>query len=211
MTASAPSSPESSDGSPASVWPRFDKERADTAQLTRVIGWIAATIALIVAVAMPVGYFWVSLQAEQRESAIAARLHAAFISQAIATANGDWHDDAIDLIGTDLAPSRLPEQRLLLDSQGQPVDGRGKAVEWPMVRQSAPLVMRQGAPGSVEVRRSLAPLLVNTLVIAALAALLGAAIFISLRLRVLWCRCFTVSVANQRLSWVRQDAETGVK
>ncbi|MEO8248238.1 MAG: EAL domain-containing protein [Burkholderiales bacterium] len=196
---------------PASVWPPEPGGRHDVSRLASLIGWIAGTIALIVALSMPAGYLWLAVQAEERESVMAARLHAAFMSQAVANATGNWRDNVAGLIEADLAPSDLPERRAVLDLGRQVIEEHGEADSWPTLVRTAPLLTRDGPVGSVEVQRSLAPLLLNTAGIAALAALLGAAIYASLRLLPLRALRRTLAELQRKEGRAREEAEAHLR
>jgi PAS domain-containing protein len=151
-------------------------------KLTAILSWIAASIALIVAIALPLGYFWLSYQGELKESAVAARLHAAFVMQAIGAATGEWQRSVEGLIETELSASDLPEQRSIVELSGRIVTSSGPAVEAPTLMQTVPVGTAKGPVGSVVVVRSVRPLLWRTLIVAIFAAALAAAIYLSLRL-----------------------------
>jgi len=151
------------------------------ARIALWIGRIALASASLVAVAVPVGYFWLSYTAEVRESSIAARLHAAFITQVITQSTGDWRKDVGGLIETNLAPGTLPEQRVLEDLGGRTLQVSGPAVATPWVTTEAALAGLDGPVGRVVVHRSLVPLLIRTALVGFLGLACGLAIYFALR------------------------------
>ena len=156
--------------------------RQDETRLAAWLTWIAAVLATIMTLGGPAGYFWLSYEAERNDSTITARLHAAFVTQAIGERSANWQASVDGLIDAELGTSDLPEQRSIVDLQGRAVALSGPAVARPVIRQAAPLATREGPAGQVVVERSLRPLLWHTLAVGLFAAALGAATYLSLRL-----------------------------
>jgi diguanylate cyclase (GGDEF)-like protein/PAS domain S-box-containing protein len=148
----------------------------------RLVGVVAISCSLVVALTLPAGYFWLSYGAEQREGQVAARLHAAFITQVIAQSQGDWRADVGGLIESDLSPGELPEQRTLTDLNGVQLSTSGVPVAGPLLTTRAELIGREGRVGEVAVHRSLRPLLLRTAAVGGVGLMLGLVIFLSLRL-----------------------------
>lgn len=140
----------------------------------------ALLVSLLVAAGVPLGYFWLTRQAEQRESVVAARLHAAFLTQVVVRSGGDWRRDIEGLIEADLAPGVLPERRSVLDADGRVVSTSGPAVPGPLLVRRAALLGTQGPVGEVRVERSLRPVLQATGLVALGALALAAVIFSAL-------------------------------
>ena len=155
---------------------------ASEGRLAQILTWLAASIAVLIAVATPLGFFWLSYEAESRESAIAARLHAAFVTQAVAGAGRDWERSIEGLIETELGVSGLPEQRSIVGGDGHLVSSSGPAVAAPTLTQAVPLATGAGELGTIVVVRSIRPILWRTAIVSALALALAAATFLSLRL-----------------------------
>jgi hypothetical protein len=130
----------------------------DESRLARTITWMAASIALFVALAAPLGYLWLTYSGEAKEATIAARLHAAFVTQVVSS-SADWRRDVDGLIETDLTPGSLPEQRSILDLSHEEVARSGADVASPTLEREAPLLGREGPVGTVRVTRSLRPVL----------------------------------------------------
>ncbi len=155
----------------------------DERRLARIVSWLAMAIALVVALAPPTGFYMLSVEGQQRESAVAARLHAAFLTVAIGSADGEWRAQVHGLIQSDLAPATLPEARELRTQDGTLVDASGpdlSAVS--VIEAQAPVLTADGPIAQVIVRRSLQPVLQSTALVALLSTLLGFAIYASLRI-----------------------------
>jgi len=179
----------------------------DDDRLATLLTTIAAIISVIVTAAGPFGYFWLSYQAEMNESAVAARLHAAFVTQAIGNAGTHWEGSVSGLIETELSASDLPEKRAILDGEGRVVASSGPDVPSPTLRSTAPLMTMQGQLGEVVVQRSIRPLLWHTLWVGLAAAALGAATFVSLRLLPLRALRRTLAELQHQESQARERAE----
>ncbi len=150
-------------------------------RIARLIGWIAFSLSIIVAIGAPAGYLWLSYRSESRESEIAAKLHAAFLTQVIAQAPSHWQDSVAGLIDTELTVSQLPEQRILSDLGGKELARSGAAFGAPYLSSSITLPGPEGAVGQITVRRSIQPLLWRAAGIGGLSLVLGLVIYLSLR------------------------------
>ena len=153
----------------------------DESRLATVVTWIATTTALIVALAAPLGYFLLSREAEVRDAAMAARLHAAFVTQLVSASPDDWRQDVGGLLDTDLAPSDVPEQRRVEDSAHVVVATAGAVLHGPVVERAALVTGPEGPVGAVVIARSLQPILTQTGLVALLGVALGLSIYGSLR------------------------------
>jgi hypothetical protein len=167
----------------------------DESRLATVVTWIATTTALIVALAAPLGYFLLSREAELRDAAMAARLHAAFVTQLVSASPDDWRQDVGGLLDTDLAPSDVPEQRRVEDSAHVVLATAGAVLHGPVVERAALVTGPEGPVGAVVIARSLKPILTQTGLVALLGVALGLSIYGSLRvlplraLRRTWRHC----------------------
>jgi diguanylate cyclase (GGDEF)-like protein/PAS domain S-box-containing protein len=176
-------------------------------RFARLIGWIAGSIATIVAVSLPAGFFWLSYSAQITETTIAARLHAAFVTQAIVASQGDWRREVGGLIDLPLTPTELPEARLIRDHTGSVVTHSEGEPQAPTLTRHAELVGRDGPVGRIEVVRSLVPLLVQTAVVAALGIALGLAIFVTLRVLPLNALRRTLAALERQQQRALREAE----
>jgi PAS domain S-box-containing protein len=187
---------------PAAAAPWQDEDR-----LASWVTWIAVLLSIIVTLVGPSGYFWLSYQAERNESAVTARLHAAFVTQVIGDAGPHWESSVSDLIETELSASSLPEKRAILDASGGTVTSSGPDVAWPTLRTTAPLMTLQGQLGEVVVQRSIRPLLLRTLLVGLVAAAFGAATYVSLRLLPLRALRRTLAQLRRQESEARERVE----
>ena len=126
------------------------------ARLVRNLSAMAAIIAVVVALAAPAGFLWLTYRAETREATVAARLHAAFVTQ-VASTSEDWQRDAPSLIEADLTPSDLPEVRTIGAMSGHEIARSNAPLAAPTLSGTAVIVGRQGPIGQVVVTRSLRP------------------------------------------------------
>ena len=89
------------------------------ARVVRAVTWAAAAIALLVATAVPASIFWLTWRAQVQDTAITARLHAAFVTQALNGSHGEWQRDVAGLLDDPLVESGLPERRQIIDTRGR--------------------------------------------------------------------------------------------
>ncbi len=178
----------------------------DESRLARTITWMAASIALVVALAAPLGYLWLTYSGEAKEATIAARLHAAFVTQVVSSSS-NWQRDVAGLIEADLAPGALPEQRSILDLSHAEVARSGADVASPTLQRQAPLLGREGPVGTVKVTRSLRPVLWLMLLVGVLSSALGGAIFATLRVLPLRALKRTLQALELEQGRARREAE----
>jgi diguanylate cyclase len=152
------------------------------AALVRLLTWVALALSIVVALAGPVGYVWLRWSAQQQDVAITARLHAAFVMQAIGHSANDWRRDAEGLLDTRLVDQPLPELRRLVDLDGRFVTGSEGSVDWPVVHTAVPLVTSLGPVGQVELSRSMRPVLGSAWLPALLSGAIGLAVYATLRM-----------------------------
>ena len=154
----------------------------DDRKLVTLITRVTVAISILVALSLPLGYFWLSYQAQKNEVAMEAKLHAAFVTQVIMGDPAAWRDGVGSLIEQELTPSTLPEVRTIYDNQERLIARSPGRLNGPLVKATASLVDANGVSvGYLEVSRSLTPVLYKTLLIVLLSTALGIAIFITLR------------------------------
>jgi len=144
-----------------------------------VVGF-AAIVSSVIALAAPTGFFLLSYRAEVRESAIAARLHSAFLTQVVVRSGEAWRGDIEGLIESDLAPGKLPERRSVLDLSNRVLTQTGPGLQRPVITSTTPLLGPDGPVGGVRVERSLRPILHVTAAITVASLALAAAVFAAL-------------------------------
>jgi diguanylate cyclase len=184
----------------------------DEQRISRVLTWIALCIAVFVSLVPPLAYFEMARESELKESAVAARLHAAFVTLAIAGTHGDWRKQVSGLISAELAKSELPEERELIDSQGLRIDQSGPRQHgfW-LVVSKAPVNGAEGALGEVIVKRSMKPILMNAVWVAMISALIGTAIYTSLRILPLRALRRTLDALKRNERKARFEAEENLR
>ena len=175
-------------------------------RLVRNLSLMAAMIAFVVAVAAPLGFFWLSCRAEMKEAAVAARLHAAFVTQ-VASTSEHWQRDVPALIEANLAPSELPEIRTIHDTAGLEIARSGRPLARPTLAGTAVVVGQVGPVGTVTVTRSLGPVLFNTAVVGLLSAALGLAIYGTLRVLPLRALRRTLDALHREEAHAREETE----
>ena len=138
----------------------------------RIIGRVAAVIAVIVALCLPAGFFALSYQYQVGAMRAEARYSAAQTTQYIVLNPEMWRFQVLllnEMLGKDLTESTLPEQRRIVDASSQAVAASGEKLNPPVLSVRAPLFDAGKTVGYFEVSRSLRPLLLET----SLVALLG--------------------------------------
>jgi PAS domain S-box-containing protein len=148
-----------------------------------IITRVTIAIALIVAVSPPLSYFWLTYAAQENEVAMEARLHAAFITQLIVSSPDKWQTEVADLIDQNLTDNALPETRYIRDVTGTLVANSQNVLRnVPVIKGVAQLVNSSGTRvASLEVQRSLSPVIYNTILILLISCILGVTIFTTLR------------------------------
>jgi PAS domain S-box-containing protein len=151
--------------------------------LVRAVTAAAAGIGAVVALAGPGLYFALSWHAETREIEVSARLHAAYVAQAVQYPSDiPWQNRVQGLLDADLVPQPLPERRTLTDAAGTLVTGTTEAIPAPSLQATAVLTAPAGVVGEVTITRSLRPVLAQTAAVALLSLALALAIYGTLRL-----------------------------
>ena len=152
------------------------------ARVVRAVTWAAAAIALLVVTAVPASIFWVTWRAQVQDTAITARLHAAFVTQALNRSQSDWQRDVIGLLDDPLVESGLPERRQIVDSKGGVVTENTGPLPGPTVAARVPLTLADlSVVGDVVLTRSLRPLLADALLVMLISTAVGAAIYLTLQ------------------------------
>jgi diguanylate cyclase (GGDEF)-like protein/PAS domain S-box-containing protein len=152
------------------------------ARVVRAVTWAAAAIALLVVTAVPASIFWLTWRAQVQDTATTARLHAAFVTQALNRSQGDWQRDVVGLLDDSLVDSRLPERRQIVDIKGRIVTENTGPLDGPTIVARVPLTLADmTVAGDVVLTRSLRPLLADALLVMLVSAAVGAAIYLTLQ------------------------------
>lgn len=175
---------------------------ADTHRMARVTTWVAAVIAIFVATVVPTAYVGMSWNFQSVDAELSARLYATFVTQAAAASTGNWRTDVQGLVDTPLREPqmRTAEHREVRDLQGQVVTESAGGVAAPAIVARAPLTSRDGVIGEVVLQRSMRPLVLEALAVAAMSATLGLAIYFSLRI-------WPMRVLGQTLEALRDEQQ----
>ena len=156
----------------------------DGSRLVRgITRWLAA-ILIALGTVLPLGYLWLASRAEARDAAAAARLYAVLATQALVGSRAGF-GEAMALLPAPPGRGGDVETRLLRDASGAIVASSGPAAAAPTLARLAALGGPGRALGTLEVRRSLQPLLWNAFAIWLLGSAFSAALFMALRRRLL--------------------------
>jgi len=169
---------------PAAIAKGAQTGPGDARRMGRVITWVAAVIAIIVATIVPAAYIGMCWNFEKVDAELSARQYATFVTQAAAASAGDWRRDVQGLVDAPLREpqTRITEHREVRDVEGRLVTESADAVLAPQIVARAPLLGRDGVFGEVVLQRSMRSLLFEAGAVAAMAATLGLAIYFSLRI-----------------------------
>ena len=153
------------------------------ARLSRAASWLAGALAVTVAAAIPVMYFFLGYQyqsaALQTETEIKAQLVTRLINENPELWRFEEH--RLEELLARRAPREEAETRRVLDRQGAVVVSYG-TVESPFITRSAELLDSGRVVGKIEAGHSLRPLLFETILAALLGVPLGAAVYFVARL-----------------------------
>ena len=152
--------------------------------MERILTAIAATVAAVVALALPVGFFGsmykVQLAALDTEAEINGRL----IKSIILQHPDDWTAEAAHELHGPLARrpgSGVPELRAVLDPSGNVVHEVRDPLAWPLAIDEEDITVGGFKVARLVMARSLRPLVIQTAGVAALGLLLAALVFFTLR------------------------------
>ena len=153
--------------------------------LQRTISRVAISIASIVALCLPAGYFALSYQYQIGAMQSEAEFNAKLTTQYIALNPEMWQFQALRLnvlTETDHTEVFLPEQRRIFGPSNQVIAATNIQIDEPLLTVRAPLFDAGKNVGYFEVRRSLRPLLLESLVVGLIALGFATAIFILLKI-----------------------------
>lgn len=193
----------------------MSEQKEITAGTARVITGLAAIGALLVALAAPLTYYHFGQQHEAGRMEAEAHLQAQLITTLISRNPNLWHLQAHHLAATiDTMATDDADVHTIYGAKGEVIlrIGHGTAsrrmLPRPPVLVAAEPIFDSGRPvGQIEIRRSLRNLMLQSLGVAAIAALVGCALFTVLR--VLPLRALRHAVANASYL-ASHDAMTGL-
>jgi signal transduction histidine kinase len=151
--------------------------------MAAVISWIAGAVALAVALILPVGYFVVSYQAIGAQLVTEAQFRSGMISQFVGTSPELWQFDRHhieEMLSRD-PPLPANQKNQLVTPDGKLIAAMGGDPAPPVTVRAAG-VFDAGVPvGELRIVHSIRHLWLETAVAALIGILLGAAVFIALR------------------------------
>lgn len=147
----------------------------DPVATTRAVRWIAAALAILVAIAFPATYLAVQYRAHATSMEMEALFGAATVSSLINSNPELWMFEEHRLQGLlrNAVDQGLPEVRRILDAKGAVVVQGTEQLDPPTGRRFAPLLDSGNAVGRFEVTRSMRPLLLETALVGLFGMLLG--------------------------------------
>jgi diguanylate cyclase (GGDEF)-like protein/PAS domain S-box-containing protein len=152
-------------------------------RLARTIRFIAATVSIIVAVSLPLGYWLVAFRFEADVAFNDAAAHAEVVTQRI-NANPDlWRFEIPRLdaiVDTRPISGDLVDKHYILDERGKVLVQNAAIIAPPILTRSAPLLDSGTVVGRFVTSRSLVPLLRRTALVAVFGLVLALAVFVSL-------------------------------
>ena len=143
--------------------------------LETLVRTVAIAIGVLVAVAIPAGYFAAAYLGKSDERQYEARLSASALSKYAYVHDSAWRFNKLRLAET-ISFIETAEDSLyqtIYDERGSILLTTGETGEGPFVVGSAPILVGSSVLGRVEVRSSLRPVLSKTAMAAIVGALLG--------------------------------------
>lgn len=155
-------------------------------QISRITTLAAAAMAALLAVVLPAGFYHFSFQHHAGSIQAEANYYGYVVSQGVSRNPLSWMFEAHrleELLARHDAPNEA-EERCVLDDAGEAVvehkTTRGP-LAWPVLAHAVPIYDSGRVVGTVEVRRSLRPLLDDAIAVAILASVLAGGVFVVLR------------------------------
>lgn len=154
------------------------------ANVSRTISWLAGVIACFIALALPLLYFISSYREERAVLDVEAEINARMATQVVNAAPTLWRfqQQKLEELLNRRPRTGRPETRRILDLSGQIIAASGDPLPAPVTWRVADLLDAGVKVGTVEVGRSLQPILLETLIFALLGTLLGVGSFVILQL-----------------------------
>ena len=152
--------------------------------MERTLGQVAAIVAVAVTIAGPTTYFALGYQYQSATLGTEAHINGEIVTQLVNNNPELWqfeHDRLFHLLDR-RAVDRTPEVRRVTDPHGQEVIASRDALRSPLLSERAPVLDAGRQVATIEITRSLRPLILQTAVAALLAGLLGLVVFASLKL-----------------------------
>ncbi len=152
--------------------------------MERTLGQVAAIVAVAVTIAGPTAYFALGYQHQSATIGTEAHINGEIVTQLVNNNPELWqfeHDRLFHLLDR-RAVDRTPEVRRVTDPNGQELIASRDDLRSPFLSERAPVLDAGRQVATIEITRSLRPLILETALAALLAALLGLVVFASLKL-----------------------------
>ncbi|QWV99431.1 PAS domain S-box protein [Geomonas nitrogeniifigens] len=142
-------------------------------------------LAFFVALFFPVGYFAISYQYAVGSLETEAEINARIISGLGDLEPASWHSEAhrLDALLSHRGDPAQKEKHRILDSVGSELAASGYDPEAPVIQRSHPVLYGKQVIGSVEISRSLRPILKKSLLVTVMGLSIGLIVFILLPFR----------------------------
>lgn len=170
-------------------------------KIAKTVSSIAAIVAVMVTLALPGGYYAVSSQYQRGEMLTEAEIYALLITRIVNDNPNYWRFQShrlAELVREDISHTDLPEYRYIRDSDGSVIATSGAPLAPPTISVSKPIYDAGHIIAHMTTERSLRPLLLHTAIAALFGLMLGASVFLALRLLPL--RALNRALANLRQS-----------
>jgi two-component system sensor histidine kinase/response regulator len=150
--------------------------------MERVLTAMAATVAVVVALALPLGYFATVHHLHGVTQAADAQGEAQVLELLIAEDPDRWEANALSMLRRiSLNEEGIEERHWIYNASGKLLAASSERVEWPWIETTKPLTVNGRVVGRLVQERSLRETLHNALAVAVLGLLLGFAVFTTLR------------------------------
>jgi C4-dicarboxylate-specific signal transduction histidine kinase len=151
--------------------------------ITRVIDWFAGVAVVILAVALPAGHFTIAWKSQDAALRTEVDILAHEVSNLVNNNPEMWEYEVVRLEGllSEQPGREHPESRRILDRSGNLVAEWREELPPPVMTRSHPVLDAGMAVGTLEIGRSMRPIIVMTSVLALAGAAIGAALFFLLR------------------------------
>lgn len=154
-----------------------------TRSLTAIVTGIGLFVAIITAIAIPAGYFFVEYSSTATTLDFKAQLKANRVAKYAYSHDDLWQYQIArltELIEIPEANDPYDQQRIF-NALNKSLVEVGPQPDYPAMTRSAPIVVRGASTGRVEVLASAQPLLIKTAIVAGLSCLLGFGMFFAVR------------------------------
>ena len=152
--------------------------------MERQVSLVAAVIAAVIAVLLPLGYFATGYQSEVAIVRTEAEINSQLVSEVISVAPTVWEFAPHRLV--EVLEKRLrhtePEIRTVFNASGRLVAESSDEVQRPLLQERIDVHDSTRKAGTLVITRSLLPLIERTAVVTLLGLLLAAAVFLCLRI-----------------------------